>query len=36
MVGQADLDGKKVEDVAKSWIDANEGTWKKWAACGAK
>ncbi len=36
MVGQADLDGKKVEDVAKSWLDANESTWKKWAACGAK
>lgn len=34
MVGQVDLEGKSVEDVAKEWIDKNEATWKPWAACG--
>jgi glycine betaine/proline transport system substrate-binding protein len=35
MVAEADLDGKKIEDVAKEWINANEPTWKKWTACGS-
>lgn len=30
MVGDVDLDGKKVDDVAQAWLDANEGVWKAW------
>jgi glycine betaine/proline transport system substrate-binding protein len=29
--GQVDLEGKSLEEVAASWIDANEATWKAWA-----
>jgi len=28
---QVDLEGKTIEEVAKSWVDANEATWKAWA-----
>ena len=27
---QVDVDGKKVDEVAQAWIDANEAVWKKW------
>ena len=30
MVAEVDLDGKKVEDVAKEWMTANEARWKDW------
>ena len=30
LVGQVDLDGKKVEDVVADWVARNEATWKKW------
>jgi glycine betaine/proline transport system substrate-binding protein len=30
LVGQVDLDGKKVEDVVADWVAKNEATWKKW------
>ena len=33
MTGFVDLDGKTTAEVAKSWIDANEATWKPWTAC---
>jgi glycine betaine/proline transport system substrate-binding protein len=33
MVGDVDLDGKKVEDVVEAWIKANEPTWKSWTQC---
>lgn len=31
MSGEVDLDGKSAEDVAASWIAANEARWKAWA-----
>jgi glycine betaine/proline transport system substrate-binding protein len=34
LVGEVDLDGKSIEDVAKAWLEANEPTWKGWASCG--
>jgi glycine betaine/proline transport system substrate-binding protein len=27
---QVDIDGKKVDEVAQAWVDANEAVWKKW------
>ncbi len=33
MVGEVDLEGKKVKDVVKSWLEANEPTWKAWTQC---
>ena len=36
LVGETDLEGKKVEDVAKSWIDTHESVWKPWTACAPK
>ena len=33
MIGQVDLDGKSVDDTVEAWINANQGTWKKWGAC---
>jgi glycine betaine/proline transport system substrate-binding protein len=33
MVGEVDLDGKKVEDVVETWLKANEATWKGWTQC---
>jgi glycine betaine/proline transport system substrate-binding protein len=30
LVGEVDLDGKKVEDVAKEWMAANDARWKEW------
>ena len=30
MVGQVDLDGKKVDAVVADWIAKNEDRWKKW------
>ena len=30
MVGEVDLDGKKIEDVVAAWMDANEDRWKQW------
>lgn len=33
MVAEIDLDGKKIEDVAKAWVDANQAKWSTWAAC---
>jgi glycine betaine/proline transport system substrate-binding protein len=29
--GEVDLEGKKIEDVAAQWIEANEAKWKAWA-----
>jgi glycine betaine/proline transport system substrate-binding protein len=34
MAGEVDVDGKAAGEVAKNWLDANETTWKAWAACG--
>jgi glycine betaine/proline transport system substrate-binding protein len=31
MMNAIDQDGKKLEDVVTSWVDANETTWKPWA-----
>ncbi len=33
MVGEVDLDGKKMEDVVETWLKANESTWKTWTQC---
>lgn len=33
LVAETDLDGKKIEDVAKAWVAANESKWKPWTAC---
>ncbi len=33
MVGEVDLEGKKVDDVVESWINGNKSTWQKWTAC---
>ncbi len=30
MVGEVDLDGKKIDDVVAAWMDANEDRWSKW------
>lgn len=30
MVGDADLDGKSIDDVVNDWMDANESRWKGW------
>ena len=30
MVGDADLDGKSIDDVVDAWMDANEDRWKGW------
>ena len=31
LVGQVDLEGKTMEEVAAAWIEANEAKWKAWA-----
>ena len=33
MVGEVDLDGKKLEDVVENWIKNNADTWKAWTQC---
>lgn len=33
MVGEVDLDGKKMEDVVSTWMKENETSWKGWAQC---
>ncbi len=33
MVGEVDLDGKKVEEVVDNWMKANEAAWKGWTEC---
>jgi glycine betaine/proline transport system substrate-binding protein len=30
LVGEVDLDGKSVEDVAAEWMSANKSTWQSW------
>ncbi len=30
MVGEVDLDGKKIDDVVAAWMDANQDRWGKW------
>jgi glycine betaine/proline transport system substrate-binding protein len=30
MIGQVDLEGKSVDEVAEAWIEANESVWKEW------
>ncbi len=30
MVGEVDVDGKKLDDVVNAWISANEARWKTW------
>jgi glycine betaine/proline transport system substrate-binding protein len=30
MMKAVDVDGKKLEDVVKAWVDKNEATWKPW------
>lgn len=32
MVGQVDLEGKKVDAVAQAWVDAHKDTWSSWIA----
>ncbi|MDH3377189.1 MAG: ABC transporter substrate-binding protein [Gammaproteobacteria bacterium] len=34
MVGEVDLDGKKVDDVVEAWITDNKDTWQAWTQCG--
>ena len=34
MVGEVDLDGKKVDDVVEAWLTDNKGTWQAWTQCG--
>ena len=31
LAGQVDLDGKKLDDVADAWVNANEAKWRAWA-----
>ncbi len=31
-----EVDGKKVEEVAKAWVDANEAVWKPWVDAAVK
>ena len=33
MVGEVDLDGKKLDDVVNTWLKDNESTWKAWTQC---
>jgi len=33
MIGEIDLDGRKLETVVKEWMDKNKPTWKKWTEC---
>lgn len=33
MIGEIDLDGRKLETVVKEWMDNNESTWKPWTQC---
>ena len=33
LIVEVDLDGKSVDDAVEGWIEANEGTWRKWGAC---
>ncbi len=33
MIGEVDLEGKKVDDVVDAWISNNESTWRKWTEC---
>ncbi len=33
LIVEVDLDGKSVDDAVESWIESNEGTWRKWGAC---
>jgi len=33
MVGEVDLDGKKVDDVVENWITNNKDVWTKWTEC---
>ena len=30
MMKAVDVDGKKLEDVVKAWVDQNEAVWKPW------
>jgi glycine betaine/proline transport system substrate-binding protein len=32
MVGQVDLEGRKVEEVVADWMKANEDRWRQWIA----
>ena len=34
MVGEVDLDGKKVDDVVEAWLTDNKDTWQAWTQCG--
>ncbi len=34
MVGEVDLDGKKVEEVVEAWLNSNTDTWSAWTQCG--
>ena len=34
MVGEIDLDGKKLEDVVENWLNSNNDTWSAWTQCG--
>jgi glycine betaine/proline transport system substrate-binding protein len=34
MVGEVDLDGKKVDDVVEAWITNNKDAWQAWTQCG--
>ena len=31
-----EIDGKKLEEVAKTWVDANEAAWKPWVDAATK
>jgi glycine betaine/proline transport system substrate-binding protein len=30
LIGEVDLEGKKLEDVVASWMKVNEATWRGW------
>ena len=33
LIAEVDLEGRKVDDVVRQWIEENEDTWKSWIAC---
>ena len=30
MIAAVELDGKSVDDAARTWLDANQATWQAW------
>jgi glycine betaine/proline transport system substrate-binding protein len=33
LIAEVDLEGRQVSEVVQEWLDANQDTWKAWAAC---